>query len=99
MGNMILHTIAFVVVNVIIALILSSAQGVDVRYSQEDVSISDNVTAATWEAGTVKDVGNYAVSDDELTQSGVPTWFKWILLLIDSIWLVGIIAGWVRGTS
>lgn len=99
MGNMIIHTIAFVIVNVLIAIIISSANGVNVNYDTSQINVEYNDTYDSFDGNNVKDINKYTVTESDFSNSNVPSWFIDLLLLIDGVWIVAIIFGWVRGTS
>lgn len=93
--GLVFNTVLFVLVNVAIGSLLLSSQGATSSYN--GLSSGLNGSDSSIDFDNVNDIDNYQVSEGSFDNTGVPIWFKSLLLLIDGVWGVAILIGWIRG--
>jgi len=98
--GLVFQTVLFVIINVIVGALLISSQGIDPLQNTPDIPFEsgDASGAASISLGDIEDstIG-VRVDSADFNNAGIPEWFTWSYLLINGVWLIALIAGWLRG--
>ncbi len=94
MGSLIIHTIAWVVVNIFVAVFFASSSSLTTVDSDINLTVSNSSSIV--DSSDFDDIPDLQA---DWAVFGLPIWLVAIFYLLDSLWITAIIVGWLRGTS